>query len=101
MANEKRLICAEDAEKALFALKKGFRRTDEKCAVGACVLEIRDIPTAKAVEVVFCNECVSSRKTERAGVLFCNNCLGMGRCVTPKDYCSEGVRKDDSQKADD
>lgn len=40
-----------DAESALLALKRGFRRIDEKCAIGACILEIQDLPTVEAVEV--------------------------------------------------
>lgn len=52
MTNEKRLIDANEAEKSLFALRKGYRKTEEKCAVGECILELRDIPTVDAVEVV-------------------------------------------------
>ena len=51
MANDG-YIKKSDAESALLELRKGFRRVDEKCAVGACILEIQDLPTVNAVEVV-------------------------------------------------
>ena len=50
MASEKRLIDVSDAEKSLRALRKGFRRVEEKCAVGACILEIKNVPTIDAVD---------------------------------------------------
>lgn len=48
MANDG-YIKKRDAESALLALRKGFRSLSEKCAVGACVLEIQDLPTVDAV----------------------------------------------------
>ena len=44
-------IKKSDAEAALLDLRKGYRRVDEKCAVGGCILEIRDLP-AEDVEPV-------------------------------------------------
>lgn len=35
-------IKREDAVKALFDLRKGFRHTKEICAVGACIVEIEE-----------------------------------------------------------
>jgi hypothetical protein len=46
------LIDANEAEKALLQLRKGYRKAEEICAVGGCILEIRDAPTVDAVEVV-------------------------------------------------
>lgn len=40
-----------DAESALWGLRKGFRRVDEKCAVDACVLEIRGVPAQNVAEL--------------------------------------------------
>ena len=52
METKKRLIYADDAERSLFALRKGFRKVEEKCAVGACILELQNVLTIDAVEVV-------------------------------------------------
>lgn len=38
-------IKKSDAESVLWQLRKGFRRVEEKCAVGSCILEIKDMPT--------------------------------------------------------
>ena len=64
MENKKKLIYAEDAEKALLQLRKGFRRIDEKCAVGSCILELIDVPTVDAVEVVRCKDCKKAVRHE-------------------------------------
>lgn len=45
-------IKKSDAESALFALRKVYRRVEEKCAIGACILEIGELPTANVKEVV-------------------------------------------------
>jgi rubrerythrin len=45
-------IKKSDAETALLALRKGYRKTEEKCAVDGCILEIKDLPTVDAAEVV-------------------------------------------------
>lgn len=42
-------IKKSDAEATLRALRKGYRNAEEKCAVGACILEIQDISTADVV----------------------------------------------------
>ena len=42
-------IKKSDAEIALLALRKGYRRTEEKCAVDGCILEIKDLPTVDVV----------------------------------------------------
>lgn len=42
-------IKKSDAEAALLDLRKGYRRVDEKCAVGGCILEIRDLPAEDVV----------------------------------------------------
>jgi hypothetical protein len=44
-------ITKRDAELVLRQFKKGFRRTDEICAVNECILEIQDMDTVDAVEV--------------------------------------------------
>lgn len=100
MANEKRLISAEllvatCEEIAKHEWNKRAAPVSWSDAYEGFVDTINEMPTVDAVEVVFCEACVSSRKTEREGVLFCNNCLGIGRCVTPRDYCSEGKRRTD------
>lgn len=50
MANDG-YIKKSDAEEALWALRKGYRKTEEKCAVGGCILKIQDLPIVYAVEV--------------------------------------------------
>ena len=59
MSKENRLIDANDgyikksdAVDALWELMKKYRRSAEKCAVGGCILKIRELPTAEAAEVV-------------------------------------------------
>ena len=86
MSNEKHLVYVEDAKKALLALRKGFRRVDEKCAVGACITELSDVPTVDAVPVVhgrwkqarytqaplyLCSECDKPEYKEHR---YCPNC---------------------------
>lgn len=44
-------ITKRDAELVLRQFKKGFRRTDEICAVNGCILEIQDMDSVDAVEV--------------------------------------------------
>lgn len=48
-------IKKSDAESALLELRKGFRKVEEKCAVGACVLEIKDMPTENVVALGVAN----------------------------------------------
>ena len=38
-------IKKSDAEAALWELRKKYRRSEEKCAVGGCILAIRELPT--------------------------------------------------------
>lgn len=44
-------ITKRDAELVLRQFKKGFRRTDEICAVNGCILEIQEMDSVDAVEV--------------------------------------------------
>ena len=57
-SREKRLIDANDgyikksdAVDALWELRKKYRRSAEKCAVGGCILTIQELPTVEAAEV--------------------------------------------------
>ena len=47
-----RPINADLLEKVLRGLRGGYRRTEEKCAVSACILEIQEAPTIEAVSAV-------------------------------------------------
>ena len=86
-------IKKSDAETALLALRKGYRRTEEKCAVDGCILEIQDLPTVDAVEVVRCKDCKHYNKDDL--------CCGMNSKDRSTwfnwyedDFCSYGERKD-------
>lgn len=55
---EKRLIDSNDGYvkksdvvAALWELRKKYRRSEEKCAVGGCIVTIRELPTVEAAEV--------------------------------------------------
>ena len=80
-------ITKRDAELVLRQFKKGFRRTDEICAVNGCILEIQDMDTVDAVEVIRgtweiecknrrrCSHCGFGRNTEtQLGWNYCPNC---------------------------
>lgn len=66
-------IKKSDAEAALLDLRKGYRRVDEKCAVGGCILEIRDLPAEDVVsrgvlEQVMWERDIAIRQLESYGV---------------------------------
>ena len=102
MEDKKRLIYAEDAEKALLELRKGFRRIDEKCAVGSCILELIDVPTVDAVEVVRCQDCRCFDKTgyDEENAYEEDLSLHMGWCAEWRRgtqacrFCSYGERRE-------
>ena len=46
-----RYIDADKIEKTLWASLRGYRHTEEICAIKNCILEIKEAPTADVVEV--------------------------------------------------
>ena len=93
MANEKRLIYADDALAAEFTIEEGG-------AIGYVVDSevIRCLPTVDAVEVVRCKDCYyfTEHNDVRSG-----RHLGYGEChrlrgelFKDTDFCSYGERKD-------
>jgi hypothetical protein len=56
------------------ALRKGYRRTEEKCAVDGCILEIKDLPTVDAVEVVH-GRWIKTNKYDEDSSVQCSKCL--------------------------
>jgi hypothetical protein len=92
MANDG-YIKKSDAEEALWALRKGYRKAEEKCAVGGCIIEIQDLPTVDAVEVVRCKDCDNTCSGNNGLV-----CTIWGCGTYPDSYCSYGERKDNDQK---
>ena len=84
-------IKKSDAENALRKLRAGYRRTDEKCAVGGCILEIQSIDTVDAVEVVRCKACKWLQQDD-VNRNFCG--LGDFYCGEA-DYCSRAERRTD------
>ena len=83
-------IKKSDAVSTLLTLRKGYRRTEEKCAVGGCILEIQDLSTVDAVEVVRCKDCRWRRQDEVN-----RNVCGLGDFYCGEtDYCSRGAKMD-------
>ena len=68
-------ITKKDAELVLRQFKKGFRRIDEICAVNGCILEIQDMDSVDAAEVVHARW----HKPTPCSQEFCTNCR-----LTPK-----------------
>ena len=92
----RRLIDANEAEKILFDLRKGFRHVDEKCAVGACILELKYMPTVDAVEVVRCKDC-KHFKDWGDGNKTCYFWTDQWDMPTVEDaFCSYGERRTDN-----
>ena len=90
-ANDKRLIDANEVEKVLLKLRSGYRTVAEKSAVGGCLIEIRDIPTVDAVEVVRCKDCQRARPMMFEAFYYCKR----HRAVRmSSDFCSYGERKE-------
>ena len=93
MANDG-YVKKSDVESVLWELRKGYRKTEERCAISGCVLEIRDMPTVDAVEVTRCKNCKQwSRNSGIAespnGHCFCHDIETNGH-----DFCSYGERED-------
>lgn len=58
-------IKKSDVIAALWELRKKYRRSEEKCAVGGCILKIRELPTVDIVEGISCEHIGCLR---RAGI---------------------------------
>lgn len=83
-----------DAIKALFDLRKGFRHTKEICAVGDCIVEIKDYLPAvdDVVEVVRCEHCKFYRPYEEVED-FDGKCIIHGIEIDKDFYCQYGNKK--------
>lgn len=92
--NKNDYIKRGDAIKALFGLRKGFRHTEEICAVGACIVEIEDyLPAAtNVVEVVRCEDCEFYKPFKKCED-FDGQCLIHCIQTDREFYCQYGKRK--------
>lgn len=96
MANEKRLIWADDALAAEFTIEEG--------GAIAYVVDsevIRRLPTIDAVEVVRCGQCKHWEQyyklTDRKEPAWCGECrlISMDISMNAYDFCSYGERRSD------
>lgn len=89
MANEKRLIWADDALAAEFTIEE-----DGAIAYVVDSEVIRRLPTVDAVEVVRCKNCVLSNYHESSGLRKCTSQRGLNRIVDDEEFCSWGEREE-------
>lgn len=93
MANEKRLIYAEDALAAEFSI-------EEDGAIGYVVDSevIRRLPTVDAVEVVRCRDCIHRRNgKDCTNPLLLSYSWGAIRNVKDDDFCPYGERRTEDE----
>lgn len=98
MANNKRLIYAEDALVGLQYISM-FGDVNDNMIQGAMRLarsKIENAPTVDAVEVVRCKDCKKWLKLEQSGTN-CRVCADSTRIRLPYDFCSYGERKQDGK----
>ncbi len=109
MANEKRLIDANEVRKKLRAVKEWFggppQTEQDKLAqavVKMCVEEIDKLKPVDAVEVVRCKDCKrnigENKWTDKDGEhhkVLCRHPAGFKFWHEPDDFCSDGGRRTD------
>ena len=95
MANEKRLIDANEIEE-LFYKQVEYGATDLMDAFDDA---LQDAQTVDAVEVVRCKDCKHYDKHELTCELIFNPCA-TNVAWYPEDFCSYGERKGNERKAD-
>ncbi len=98
MASEKRLIDIGQYKAFLKRYIKELYEVDAPMIAGAverCLYKLEGQPTADAVEVVRCKDCVFHKKDSRRDFWFCERPRMSPQEVSPKDFCSYGRRKND------
>jgi hypothetical protein len=112
MANEKRLICVDDAisklEDEMFLCapvseNDGYLDAYKKRVIPKLLRNVMDWlqnqPTVDAVEVVRCKDCEKSHP-ELCHYKGCIWCARYDRYMNPDDFCSYGERRTDERKVD-
>lgn len=93
MANEKRLIDANEAKCRIIAFATGCH--SEVLTVDSIIMMLNQSDTVDAVEVVRCKDCGYWMKDDPSDdVGYCINPDGLDNYAKPDDFCSYGERRE-------